>query len=107
MRQLSCMKENLHTVQLFDLIASEDMTNIFIVMDYVSTDLKSVLTQDEIGFNEKHTITIIFKLLCALDFLHKANIMHRDLKPGNILIDKDCNLQICDFGLSRTSSKVE
>ena len=101
------MKENVHTVKILDLIVSEDMTDIFIVMNHVSSDLKKVLSQENIGFTEKHSITILFRLLCSLNFLHKANVMHRDLKPGNILLDQDCNLQICDFGLARTNSKVE
>tara|TARA_B110000305_G_C18799537_1_gene342000 strand:+ start:321 stop:473 length:153 start_codon:yes stop_codon:yes gene_type:complete len=46
-------------------------------------------------------------MLCALNFIHKANVMHRDLKPGNILIDDDCNVLLCDFGLARTSPKIE
>ena len=33
--------------------------------------------------------------------------MHRDIKPGNILLDQNCNLLLCDFGLARTSHKVE
>lgn len=33
--------------------------------------------------------------------------MHRDIKPANILLDQDCNLLICDFGLARTTPKVE
>lgn len=107
LRHLTEMKENVHTVKILDLIVSEDMTHIFIVMNHLESDLKKVLSQDVIGFTEKHTITILFRLLSSLNFLHKANVMHRDLKPGNVLMDNDCNLMLCDFGLARTSYKVE
>ena len=107
LRHLTEMKENVHTVKILDLIVSEDMKSIFIVMNYISSDLKKVLSQDDTGFNEKHTTAIFFSLLCALNFLHRANVMHRDLKPGNILLDQNCNLMLCDFGLARTSTKVE
>lgn len=36
-----------------------------------------------------------------MNFMHKANIMHRDIKPGNILIDGQSTVKICDFGLAR------
>ena len=36
-----------------------------------------------------------------MKFIHSANILHRDLKPSNILLNKDCDLKICDFGLAR------
>jgi len=47
-------------------------------------------------------IQIVYKLLCAFKFLHSANVIHRDIKPGNILIDSNFNVKICDFGISRT-----
>ena len=44
---------------------------------------------------------ILYNTLCSLNFLHTANMMHRDIKPANILIEPDCQIRLCDFGLSR------
>jgi len=33
--------------------------------------------------------------------MHECNVIHRDLKPSNLLLNKKCDLKICDFGLSR------
>lgn len=74
-------------MRILDVITTEDLSDIFIVMNYMRNDLKKVLSKDKTGFTEKHTTTIIFRLLCALDFIHKANVMHRDIKPSNILLD--------------------
>jgi len=40
-------------------------------------------------------------LLCGLKYIHSAGVFHRDLKPSNILINGDCEIKICDFGLAR------
>lgn len=44
------------------------------------------------------------QLLRGLKYIHSANILHRDLKPGNLLINSNCDLKICDFGLARTNN---
>lgn len=44
-------------------------------------------------------------MLRAFKFLHSAKVIHRDLKPSNILLNENCDLKICDFGLSRSLSE--
>ena len=49
----------------------------------------------------------MYNLLCAVKYLHSANVLHRDLKPANVLVNEDCSVKICDFGLARSISGVE
>ena len=43
----------------------------------------------------------MYNSLCALKFVHSANIMHRDIKPNNLLLTETLDVLICDFGMSR------
>lgn len=43
----------------------------------------------------------MYQICRGLKFIHSANVLHRDLKPGNLLVNADCELKICDFGLAR------
>jgi len=70
-------------------------------MELMSQDLDQMLKTD-IKFTESHLIRIAYNSLCSIAFLHEANVMHRDFKPANILLNHDCNAKLCDFGLSRT-----
>ncbi len=45
---------------------------------------------------------VAFSVLSALEYLKRKNIMHRDVKPSNILINRDCTIKLCDFGISGT-----
>lgn len=70
-------------------------------MEYIETDLDQIL-KHKIDFSEHHMLKIIYSSLCSLSFVHETNIMHRDLKSANILLNSDCSAKICDFGLSRS-----
>lgn len=81
-------------------------SELFLVMEHVDYDLKQILSTNMLPmFTEEHVVTILYNLLCSLNYLHSANIIHRDMKPGNILINGECAVKICDFGISRTVPK--
>lgn len=50
---------------------------------------------------DEHIQYFIYQILRGILYIHSANVIHRDLKPNNILLNKNCDLKICDFGLAR------
>lgn len=102
------MPGNVFTTKLLDIVvpipSENGIITIFLIMSFVDKDLNKVLKVK--NFSEEHMTIILYNLLCALQFLHSANIMHRDIKPGNILVTKDCQIKICDFGLSQTLTRI-
>ena len=81
-------------------------THLFMVIDLHQSDMKKLLNSNpQIELSEEHILTILYNSLCALNFIHTANVIHRDLKPANFLIDSTCGVKLCDFGLSRTMPK--
>lgn len=75
-------------------------------MSYKSSDLKKLLCQPkspDFSLNESaHFRVLLYNMLCSVNFLHTANVAHRDLKPANVLIDSECGITICDFGIARS-----
>ena len=86
----------------------ESFNHLFLVLEIVESDMKKLLASNPpVPLQEEHIVTIMYNSLCALNFIHSANIIHRDIKPGNFLINSSCSVKLCDFGLSRTLPKKE
>ena len=72
-------------------------------MEYVRSDIGKILEiSNQIELDEEHVKCLLYNMLCAMNYLHSANIKHRDIKPANILVDDECQVKLCDFGLART-----
>ena len=110
LHQLSMMPDNIFTIKLLDVIidakTKEDLQTfdqIFLVTECIDHDLRAILTTNKPrNFDSQHAKSILYNLLCSINFLQTANILHRDLKPANILISKTCTIKICDFGMAIT-----
>jgi len=70
-------------------------------MELMNQDLAMMFENSAFNFTEEHLIRVTYNSICALAFLHEANVMHRDIKPSNLLVNSDCNVKIGDFGLAR------
>merc|ERR1719258_1034089 len=88
---------------LYDIVAPSNMRTfeeLYIVMEICDSDLKK-LCRTDVTLSHLHINTLLYNLLVGLKYLHSAGIYHRDLKPANCLVNQDCSVKICDFGLSR------
>lgn len=81
----------------------ENFDYFYIVMDIMETDLKQVLRSGQI-LTEEHIKFFIYQALRALHVIHSAGVIHRDITPANILVNSNCDLKICDFGLAKEES---
>jgi predicted Ser/Thr protein kinase len=80
--------------------------HLFFVMEYVEgSDLAELLHAG--GISPKRAIEIVSGICAALQFAHERGIVHRDMKPGNVLIARDGAVKVADFGLARLRQSAE
>ncbi|KAA8495292.1 Mitogen-activated protein kinase 14 [Porphyridium purpureum] len=78
----------------------EKFNDAFMVLEIMPTDLHRLLNM-KTKLSGEHVKYLMFQLFRGLHYMHSCQVFHRDLKPNNILINKQCDLRICDFGLAR------
>ena len=100
-----CQHENIIT--LYDVIFHinknrqlKKIGDIYLVMEKMDSDLQKIIFSKQ-ELSDDHYQFILYQILRAIYYLHSANIIHRDFKPSNVLINEDCTIKLCDFGMSR------
>uniref|UniRef100_A0A6Q2WX38 Mitogen-activated protein kinase 15 n=1 Tax=Esox lucius TaxID=8010 RepID=A0A6Q2WX38_ESOLU len=93
-------------VKLLNVIRAQNDKDIYLVFEYMDTDLHAVIKKGNL-LKEIHKRYVMYQLLKATKYLHSGNVIHRDQKPSNILLDTDCFVKLCDFGLARSLYQIQ
>ena len=84
----------------------EDEGSAFLVMELVPGESLSSILEREKTLPAKQVISIIAQTALALDAAHREGLVHRDVKPGNLLITPSGHVKITDFGIARVANQV-
>ncbi|XP_042746502.1 serine/threonine-protein kinase 36 [Lagopus leucura] len=102
-REIEIMR-GLHHPNIIQMLDSfETDKEVVVVTDYAEGELFQIL-EDDGSLPEDQVQTIAAQLVSALYYLHSHRILHRDMKPQNILLGKDGVIKLCDFGFARAMS---
>ncbi|PWY88494.1 mitogen-activated protein kinase spm1 [Aspergillus heteromorphus CBS 117.55] len=92
-RNITCLYD-------MDIPRADNFNETYLYEELMECDLAAIIRSGQ-PLTDAHFQSFIYQILCGLKYIHSANVLHRDLKPGNLLVNADCELKICDFGLAR------
>lgn len=101
-REIALLKELNHTnvVRLIDVVHSDK--KLYLVFEYLYQDLKKLMDASHpTGLPLPLVKSYLWQLLQGIAYCHSHRVLHRDLKPQNLLIDTEGNIKLADFGLAR------
>uniref|UniRef100_A0A158R6F7 cyclin-dependent kinase n=1 Tax=Taenia asiatica TaxID=60517 RepID=A0A158R6F7_TAEAS len=103
-REASLLKSLRHAniVTLHDIVHTKLTLNF--VFEYVDSDLSRLMEKNPKGLKPQNVQLLLYQLLRGLAYCHDRRILHRDLKPQNILVAANGELKLADFGLARAKS---
>jgi serine/threonine protein kinase len=99
-RLLKVLGAHPNIITLYELAVFEEKSELYMMMEVMDCDLHRII-QSKQSLSDAHFKCFAWQLLEGLRAMHEIGVFHRDLKPGNILVSKDCQLRITDFGLAR------
>jgi serine/threonine-protein kinase len=92
-------------VQVFDFGLDEQQHQQFIVMEHVSGHSCAELLRDQGYLEVEPAVEIIAQACRGLDYAHRHGVVHRDVKPGNLLVSESDVVKLADFGIARATDQ--
>ncbi|MCD7904268.1 MAG: Stk1 family PASTA domain-containing Ser/Thr kinase [Clostridiales bacterium] len=78
----------------------------YIIMEYIDGPTLKELIVKNAPFTNEETLGVSMQIASALETAHKNNIVHRDIKPQNILVTKEGNIKVTDFGIAKAATSA-
>uniref|UniRef100_A0A8C4YT07 Cyclin-dependent kinase 12 n=1 Tax=Gadus morhua TaxID=8049 RepID=A0A8C4YT07_GADMO len=85
----------------------KDKGAFYLVFEYMDHDLMGLLESGLVQFSQEHVRSFMRQLMEGLDYCHKKNFLHRDIKCSNILLNNSGQIKLADFGLARLYNSEE
>ncbi|EQC40987.1 CMGC/MAPK protein kinase [Saprolegnia diclina VS20] len=101
---MQCLGNHPNIVSIKDMCVNVADDELYIIMDFMDTDMHRVIQSSQ-ALSDSHHRYFLHQVLRGVKHMHDNGILHRDLKPGNILVTKSCQVKIADFGLARTCTR--
>ncbi len=102
--RLSARLNHSHVVSVFDFVIDTDTDSRWLVMEYVDGNTMFQLVRERGPLSPDEAAPLLWQAADALAAAHAAGIVHRDVKPSNILVDHHMRVKLTDFGIARIAA---
>nr|WP_320025813.1 serine/threonine-protein kinase [uncultured Acetobacterium sp.] len=86
---------------------TEDEDYVYIIQEYIQGEPLSLVIQKCGKIRDEYLRVWMGSMASTLDYLHKQGLIHRDIKPDNMMLTQDCEIKIIDFGLARQKEQID
>jgi serine/threonine-protein kinase len=94
-------------VQVFDFGSDQESSRQFIVMEYVDGQSCAEILRERGHLDPEESVDILAQSCRGLDYAHRNGVVHRDVKPGNLLLSDDGMIKLADFGIAKAAEQSD